>query len=67
MREQIESKMKEIKERWEGKPEAERGSNEFFDRGFDRMLYRELAKKLKKLPTPVNIEEVADEVFKDLV
>ena len=66
MREQIENKMKEIRERWEGKPEAQRGSNEFYKRGFDRMLYRELARKLKKLPTPINIEEVAEEIFKDL-
>ena len=70
MREQIETKMKDIRERWEGKPEPERGSNEFYDRGFDRMLYRELDRKLKKLPPSepkINVEEVADEVFKDLI
>lgn len=59
MEEQIRSKMKELADRWVGKPEPKRESNDYFLRGFDRLIYQELQKKLKKLtngktnhPTP---------------
>jgi hypothetical protein len=48
MKEEIEQKMQVLKDRWANKPEAVRGTVEYFRRKIDRMIYRELGRKLEK-------------------
>ena len=46
MEEEIREKMKIISARWVGKPEPDRESQEYWQRGFDRLIYKQLLKKL---------------------
>ena len=69
MRQEIETKMQELKAKWAGKPEAIHGSVEYIRRKIDRMIYRELKRKLEKLDylSPKTAQdsliEIAKEVF----
>jgi hypothetical protein len=47
--EQIIAKIKTLVAKWKDKPEAVRGSREWFQRRGDRVIYRMLREKLQKI------------------
>ena len=65
--EEIKKEMQRLITKWKGKPEAPQMSDEWIDRRFDRMKYRDLREKLNILQSgekQKTIFEAANEVFK---
>lgn len=65
--EEIISEMNALKAKWVGKPEPTVFGQEFINRGFDRMKYRRLKKRLNELKSKRGSDIVdTDEDFMNL-